>query len=253
METSNPIVTLRQWAGVLLLGSLLIMGPIAAVTARPAVTMMQHDDLFVPDPLLVDTIGLLKDTMEITTSYEQAEYLNAQAIISTVDHTADRITGVGTTKSGREVSGTTTVTISGQGITTSMWLSDQGGEQWFGILDSVVEIDEGFQLLGSFIHSVDGVVVSDEPFEAILGFDGSLTMVGDVENLEILLESLMGHVAHAERIPSVAPVLGVMLLILLVVVVFCVWYIFARMREKPSSFQRWIIICRIRTLPDERR
>lgn len=239
METSSLLVTVRQWTGVLLLSSLLIMGPIAAVTGaspavnrpRPTTVTTQEVDLFVPDPLLVDTIAAFKDTMGMTTSvpYEQAEYLNAQAIIGTMVHTADRITAVSAVTVGTEVSGTTTLTISGQGLTAAIWLSDLDGiEEWTIILDSVVRIDDGFQLLGSFIHSVDrgvhGVIVSEESFEAILGFDGSLTMVGDIENLETLLDSLMEHVALAEgtRLANIGPIIGLGILGLAVVVVVCI-------------------------------
>lgn len=208
--------------------ALLIMGPLVAVTsAMPLqkVRMQQIADLFVPDPLFVDTIGLFQDTLGITTFFEQATYLNAQAIITTVDRTADRITSGSNITIGSEVSGSATATMSRQGITAGMSLYDQGGEQWTSMLDSVVEIEEGFQLRGFFIHSVDGVA-TQEPFEAILGFDGELTLVGDVENLEILVESMVGHVVLGERSVVLVVVVAIVVVLLLIIILTqgCRWY-----------------------------
>lgn len=229
METSNLIATLRQWTGVLLLGSLLILGPIAQVaSAAPSPLIAPIGDVFLPDLSFVEAVStyanengiesFLPDEQRVTDANVEAE-ITFNQFTTTAITTGSTITI--TDEEIGNLTGTTVSTMSANGTTSVTVLSDQNGEQWTLSLDSVVEIEEGFQLLGTFTGNVEGSLVT-EPFEAILGFDGSITAIGDEENLTSLaaaIAPIVERVATPSR--NVGAIVGAGIIILAMVLLFC--------------------------------
>lgn len=231
METSNLVVTLRQWTGVLLLGALLIMGPIAAVGSagpvtnvkRLAVEPIDPGALFRPGPMLVETIRTAARVNGIVSSAraEEFEFYNVTATSRNIVHTESFFLNEEEIVIDPGVSGSSTMILTDDGVTGTIALADENGQEWTFSVSSVDEVAEGYLIQGT-LSSVN----ESASFQAILGFDGFVTVLDPDPVLDELAAPLAAYIDVTGRMEP-ATALVIVLVVFFIVAVVCIYGIFS--------------------------
>lgn len=222
----------RSWYAAIALGaSLVVLGPLAAQSLaipnihRPSLQADIEGEMFDLDPNIRDTAIQAASVYEIETLMpeNQATLRNVVLIETGHVHTESRYGSNVDFYVGNEVTGFGDIEFTASGITADVILTGPDDQEWIITMDSFVEVANGYLLHGSFTSVVGGVSEA-AAFEAILGADGELSIIGDDPFLEELASSLASYIDYPEgRAAFQVFQIVVFVLVIAIVLVVCAW------------------------------